>query len=269
MTICFSQKKKILYPLQQALGSITLTAEQRIIFEERYIRVIDTSYNKCAKIFYLFNVNRIIITTGSIIIPALLSIQYKDITSEVRILYWFTWSISICVTISNAVLTMFKFDKKYYMFHATYEQLITEGWQFLALTGHYKSNSNSNFKTHSDQFQNFTERIEKILMLQAETEYIKLQDVNGGNSINSSNSSQPSNSSGIPNLVGMTTPVNDDFIIRLAKVIYPHLPKEESPRVVGGPTDQDDNKVKRDFEFRDAGSKAQTETTREKGSSLS
>ena len=232
-----------MYPLQQALGSITLTAEQRIIFEERYIRVIDTSYNQCTKIFYLFNINRIIITTGSIIIPALLSIQYKDITSDIRILYWFTWSISICVTISNAILTMFKFDKKFYMFHATYEQLMTEGWQFLALTGHYKSNSN--FKTHSDQFQNFTERIEKILMLQAETEYIKLQDVNGGANSNSSNSSQPSNSSGIPNIVGMTTPAHDDVIIRLAKVIHQHLVKEDSPTVVGGPSDQDDSKVKR------------------------
>ena len=256
-----SHKNRVLYPLQQALGSITLTAEQRIIFEERYIRVIDTSYNQCTKIFYLFNVNRIIITTGSILIPALLSIQYKDITSDIRILYWFTWSISICVTISNAVLTMFKFDKKFYMFHATYEQLMTEGWQFLALTGHYKSNSNS--KTHSDQFQNFTERIEKILMLQAQTEYIKLQDINGGtSSSNSSNSSQPSNSSGIPNIVGMTTPANDDFIIRLAKVIYPHLPKEESPRVVGGPSDQNDNKVKRD-------GKTQAESTGETGSSVS
>jgi len=164
------------------------------------------------------------------------------------------------VTISNAVLTMFKFDKKFYMFHATYEQLMTEGWQFLALTGHYKSNLNS--KTHSDQFQNFTERIEKILMLQAQTEYIKLQDVNGGNSTNSSNSSQPSNSSGIPNLVGMTTPANDDFIIRLAKVIYPHLPKEESPRIVGGPSDQDDNKVKKD-------GKTHTESTGETRNSVS
>lgn len=266
MSLCFSHKKRVLYPLQQALGSITLTAEQRIIFEERYIRVIDTSYNQCTKIFYLFNVNRIIITTGSIIIPALLSIQYKDITSDVRILYWFTWSISICVTISNAVLTMFKFDKKFYMFHATYEQLMTEGWQFLALTGHYKSNSN--FKTHSDQFQNFTERIEKILMLQAQTEYIKLQDINGGtNSSNSSNSSQPSNSSGIPNIVGMTTPANDDFIIRLAKVIYPHLPKEESQSVVGGPSDQNDSKAKRETDF--TGAKAQTKSTGETGSSVS
>jgi hypothetical protein len=237
MCLCFSHEKRVLYPLKQALGTITLTAEQRIIFEERYIRVIHTSYYECQNISFLFNLNRIIITIGSIIIPALLSIQYRDLTSDIRVLYWFTWAVSICVTISNAILTLLKFDKKFYLFHATYEQLMSEGWQFLALTGHYKATD----KTHSEQFQKFTETIERILMRQAESQYIKLQDVNGSNSSNSTSI----NSSGIPNLVDIRTPGNDDFIIKLAKVIYPHLPKQESPTSVGGPSDQ--NEIKTGF----------------------
>ena len=57
MCVCFTHEKRVLYPLKQALGTITLTVEQRIIFEERYIRVIHTSYYKCKRISFLFNLN--------------------------------------------------------------------------------------------------------------------------------------------------------------------------------------------------------------------
>ena len=231
--MCIDDTKYILYPLQQAVGSITLTAEQRIIFEERYIRTVHKSYHQCKTISYLFNSNRIIITVGSIIIPALLSISYVTTHYEIQLLYWFTWSVSICVTISNAILTLLKYDKKFYLFHSTYEQLVSEGWQFLSLTGHYKSGS----KTHTEQFPKFAEIIERIMMHQAEAKYIKFQDMNDGAK------SSHSESSGIPNLVNITTPANDDFITALSKVLYQHFPKHESPVSIGGPSDHNENKI--------------------------
>jgi len=214
--------KQTVYQLKQAIGSITLRADQRIIFEEHYINVIEDSYYRCRKIACLFHTNRVIITIGSIIVPALLSIQYNQNASQFSIIiYWCTWLLSLLVTISNGFITLFKFDKKYFLFHATYQQLRSEGWQFIALTGYYHVKD----QTHEQQFNKFMHTVEKILMRHAQEEYIKLQDVN-------SNQASTINSTGVPNLVEISkSPNQDDAIIKLAKILQSQL-------IVGGPPDQ-------------------------------
>jgi hypothetical protein len=128
----------------------------------------------------VYNSNRLTITIGSILVPAILSIQRADYltnSSAAQALFWITWSISLLVTVSNGLLTMFKFDRKYYLFHAAFEQLKTEGWQYLALTGNYKGEPATH--THELQFTGFANTVEKIRMRQTEEEYVKLQDVTG------------------------------------------------------------------------------------------
>lgn len=216
--------KQTIYQFKQALGTVTLRADQRVIFEEHYISVIEESYGKCIRSSYLFHTNRIIVTIGSVIVPALLSIQYNQTTTQFSTsIYWCTWLVSLLVTISNGFLTLFKFDKKFFLFHATYEQLRSEGWQYLALTGSYHTKEPS---THELQFNKFMHSVEKILMRQAQEQFIKLQDVNSGGI-------PPTfNSGGIPNLVETSrSPNQEDFFIKLAKYL-------QSQAIVGGPSDQ-------------------------------
>jgi len=216
--------KKTIYQFKQAAGTITLRADQRVIFEEYYITIIEDSYYRCQKTAFLFHTNRVVITIGSIIVPALLSIQYNQIASQFSTsIYWCTWLLSLLVTISNGFLTLFKFDKKYFLFHATYEQLRSEGWQYLALTGTYNTKDS---QTHEQQFNKFMHTVEKILMRQAQEEFIKLQDVNSGAPTSSTNST------GVPNLVDVSkSPGQDDVIIKIAKLL-------QSQTIVGGPPDQ-------------------------------
>jgi len=215
--------KQTIYQLKQAVATITLRADQRIIFEEHYINTIQESYEKCSRTAYLFHSNRIIVTIGSVIVPALLSIQYNQTTTQFSTsIYWCTWFVSLLVTISNGFLTLFKFDKKYFLFHATYEQLRSEGWQYLALTGSYHKDDT----THEQQFTKFMHTVEKILMRQAQEQFIKLQDVN-------SPPTTTTNSSGIPNLLEVSkSPAQDDLAIKVAKIL-------QSQPTVGGPSDQD------------------------------
>lgn len=240
-------KKRITYPLQQVLASITLSADKRVIFEERYIHLIEDSYDRCRHTACLFHTNRIVITIGSIIVPALLSIHYtQSATSVSELIYWVTWAVSLLVTISNGILTLFKYDKKYFLFHATYEQLRTEGWQYLSLTGHYSGDEpkHPDYKrrnsilqvvtphhpktTHEIQFYKFMYKIEKIVMRQAQEQYIKLQDVN---------SATVKSEDGIPSLVDTKSPSVDDLVIKIAKLLqFDSRPK------IGGPSDQDANK---------------------------
>jgi hypothetical protein len=123
----------------------------------------------------MFHTSRTIITVGSLLVPALLSIQNnssKDINEQV---YWATWFTSLLVTICNGLQSLFKLDKKYYSIHTVMEQMISEGWQYVELTAKY-----SGFYTpkeepnHDNQFIYFCHAIEKIRMRQVEEEYYKM-----------------------------------------------------------------------------------------------
>jgi hypothetical protein len=209
-----------IYPFKQSLASITLNAEQRILIEERYVRLLVISQQRCHKIAYLYHSTRCITTIGSIIVPALLSIQYTNgapFSEFTQSVYWATWFISLLVTVSNGMLTLFKFDKKYYLLYTSYEQLKTEGWQYLALTGRYAGNSHDGTATHDAQFRNFCKTIEKLRMRQMEEEYVRIQEVD------KSHPAPPATQvpqGSIPSLVEMNkTPDKDDILVKIAALL--------------------------------------------------
>jgi hypothetical protein len=138
---------------------------------------------RCYFFAVMFHCTRFIITVGSLIVPALLSIQYSTPgqiagTSEFSYqIYWVTWVISLLVTISNGVLTLFKVEKKYYLLHTNLEHLRSEGWQFIGLSGRYSGFYTPNLvPSHSNQFLFFCHTVEKIKMKQVEEEYFKIND---------------------------------------------------------------------------------------------
>ena len=160
-----------------------LTEYQKNLLKRRYLDTLDEFNVRCSYYSWLFHCSRIIVTVGSLLVPALLSVQYSDSTVintksiEVQV-YWVTWGISLLVTISNGILTLFKIDKKYYFLHTTFEQLKSEGWQYLELTGRYSGilNKHKRRPTHANQFLYFCYAIEKIKMKQVEEEYFKLSE---------------------------------------------------------------------------------------------
>lgn len=210
-----------IYPFEQSLASITLNAEQRTLIEERYVRLLVISQQRCHKIAYLYHTTRCVTTIGSIIVPALLSIQYTNgapFSEFTQSVYWATWFISLLVTVSNGMLTLFKFDKKYYLLHTSYEQLKTEGWQYLALTGRYTGSPHDGTATHDAQFRNFCKTIEKLRMRQMEEEYVKIQDVDKTNSAIIPVGQVVQGS--IPSLVEMNkTPDKDDLLAKIAALL--------------------------------------------------
>jgi hypothetical protein len=70
-------------------------------------------------------------------------------------------------------------DKRYYYLHTCLEQLHSEGWQYIELSGKYSGFNTPNIvPTHANQFIYFTHAVEKIRMRQVEEEYFKLIDMN-------------------------------------------------------------------------------------------
>jgi hypothetical protein len=170
--------------LLRAFDNLRLEPHQQIALAERYISVV-TSFSKRAKrLDFLFHTCRFLVTSGSLMVPALLSIQYirnvwwvDPAMFQIQI-YWATWVISLMVTMSNGIMTLFKFDKAYYFTHTTYELLKSEGWQYIALTGKYATKEDSKEEaTHYNQFRVFYHNAEKIKLRQVEEEYYKFTDL--------------------------------------------------------------------------------------------
>ena len=162
---------------------VSLNALQKIILLERFIPLMNEYEVRSLYFAIFFHTARFIITVGSLIVPALLSIQYSTPgqiagTSEFSYqIYWVTWVISLLVTISNGVLTLFKVEKKYYLLHTNLEHLRSEGWQFIGLSCRYSGFYTPNDKpSHSNQFLFFCHTVEKIKMKQVEEEYFKIND---------------------------------------------------------------------------------------------
>jgi hypothetical protein len=124
-----------------------------------------------------YNAFRFIVTTGSILLPALLSIGQMDPAKLPKhfdsISYWVAWTISLLVTASNGFLQLFSLDKNYLEFAITTEQLKTEGWQFFQLSGKYED-----YETHQQAYKSFNKSIENIKRKQVEKEFSGKGDVN-------------------------------------------------------------------------------------------
>ena len=137
----------------------------------RFLDEVEFYERKRDKTRTYYNVFRFIVTTGSILLPALLSIGQMDPNKLPRnfdqISYWSTWSISLLVTISNGFLQLFSLDKNYFNYSLTVEQLKTEGWQFFGLSGKYEEHEEHNKKSYKD----FCKAIETIKRKQVEQEF--------------------------------------------------------------------------------------------------
>lgn len=184
--MCFIKSKKgtLISRYEIILDKITdLERHQKEIIKNRFFTIIHELEKSCNKVHYYFHMFRWLITSGSLIIPALLSIQNIDeetslIKNHEILIYWITWFLSIIVSGCNAYYTLYKIDKQYYLYHSTYEVIRSEGWQYLQLSGKYSGHflRDNEKPTHSNQFLYFCVEIERIKMRLVSEEYIKGRD---------------------------------------------------------------------------------------------
>tara|TARA_B110001469_G_scaffold127646_3_gene149485 strand:- start:5008 stop:5694 length:687 start_codon:yes stop_codon:yes gene_type:complete len=173
------------------IDELELLEYQKTLLKNRFLDqvVLYDKKAKTAEFFYiLFSV---FITIGSIILPALLSIQQMDYSDndetdeKIQItIYWITWTISIMITICNGLIQLLGLNKQYLSFIRTREKMLSEGWYYFQLTGDYKES------THKISFSEFCEEIEKIKENQVDKELMfmepkKKKEHENTNSINS------------------------------------------------------------------------------------
>lgn len=171
----YKDRSKFLNVMQ----NVDLPPLQKQMIESRYLYILQNFQKRARNYGIMFYIGHIIITVGSLFVPALLSIQNSDksfVYESGRFtvhIYWATFILSLLVTIFNGILTLFKIDRKYYFLNTTLERLRSEGWQYVGLTGRYSGQllKDGRKPTHRNQYMYFAHYIEKIKMRQVEEEY--------------------------------------------------------------------------------------------------
>ena len=153
------------------INSLKLSSDtDKHILKSRFLYEVlnyDSRRNHTKKYYNSF---RFIVTVGSILLPAILSIGQMDPEKLPknfdRFSYWASWTISLTVTACNGFLQLFSLDKNYFEYAITSEQLKTEGWQFFQLSGKYEE-----YEDHKEAYRPFCKSIENIKRKQVEKEF--------------------------------------------------------------------------------------------------
>jgi hypothetical protein len=160
------------------IDTLDLDSEtDRGILKSRFLSEVVEYERRKLKTKKYYDVFRFIVTTGSILLPAILSLGQMDPAKLPKNFdqwtYWASWTISLMVTASNGFLQLFSLDKNYFEYALTTEQLKTEGWQYFQLSGKYEDD-----ESHQEAYKAFSKSIENIKRKQVEKEYSGKGDVN-------------------------------------------------------------------------------------------
>jgi hypothetical protein len=177
--------KRDIDALDEAIQNTTLQNSQKRILQLRVNGLLH-EYGFRTRIYAItFHSLRFTTTVGSLIVPALLSVQYVNgnVTAENATIgiqvYWGVWVLSLFVTICSGLINLMKIDKKYYMLHTCYEHIISEVWQYVQLSGKYSGlYTQGQEATHGNQYIYICNILEKIRMKHIEEEYYKVTEQN-------------------------------------------------------------------------------------------
>ena len=145
------------------------------ILKARYINIVNNLEVSSKRASFWYLAFSYITTVGSIIVPALISVQDKtfdtnstdsDRAQHQNNIYWASWGVSLTVTLSNALLKLLSLDKIHITRKLRSSHLKSEGWLYLELAGDY-----TRFRTHQRAFVYFCNKIEKIKSEQIREEY--------------------------------------------------------------------------------------------------
>lgn len=164
--------------VNKIIDTLKLDSEtDRGILKSRFLSEVVQYEQRKLKTKKYYDIFRFIVTTGSILLPAILSLGQMDPAKMPKnfdqLTYWASWTISLMVTASNGFLQLFSLDKNYFEYALTTEQLKTEGWQYFQLSGKYEDD-----ESHQEAYKSFSKSIENIKRKQVEKEYSGKGDVN-------------------------------------------------------------------------------------------
>lgn len=144
-----------------SMRGLALESWVRLVIVLRFVKMA-YKYRHLRRLWQCVSTSsRFFVTFGSMVVPAMIvaddHINERPITS--RALAYTTLSLSVLVSIVNAMHEMTSATRRFVLLHTTEELLYSEGWAFITLTGKYRR-----FERHDDCWQYFISRCDKIHM---------------------------------------------------------------------------------------------------------
>ena len=153
------------------IDNIKLSKYKRNILKKRYTKLVIFYENYAADINRKYNICRIIISVGSMILPTLQTIQNNETVASIKDeIFWAAIGTSLSVMISNNLISMFSLDRRYIMYAVTAEKLKAVGWKYFELSDMFSN------KTHIENWILFWNEVEKIKKLQVIAEFTDNDD---------------------------------------------------------------------------------------------
>ena len=156
------------YPdiLREELGgfvdSLALSDMQKRFLRGRWLDQVAWMEGKAAQAQGRYYRLRLATVIGAVLIPALVSLQTLDeeFAPAAQVL---SVLVSLVVGVSAAIEQFFDFGGRWQHYRQTVEQLKTEGWSFLQLSGRY-----AEMPSHAEAYAGFADRVEHIIQSDVE-----------------------------------------------------------------------------------------------------
>ena len=123
--------------LWAALSDLELDPTAKRVMRVRIDRIyghLDRNYKQSR--YHYFASKSFVVVVG-IVDPALLSITTHTQSVTYTIIFWCVWGLQLLVGIVTALITLFKWDKRYFVYMLYRTRLEHEVWTYISLTGRY------------------------------------------------------------------------------------------------------------------------------------
>ena len=151
------------YPqiLREELGAyiddLALSDMQKRFLRGRWLDQVAWMEGKAAQAQRRYYRLRLATVVGAVMVPALVSLQTLD-TELGALPEALSVLVSLIVGVSAAIEQFFDFGGRWQHYRRTVEQLKTEGWSFMQLSGRY-----ADAATHAQAYADFADRVEHII----------------------------------------------------------------------------------------------------------
>lgn len=146
---------------RETLLRIDISEHDRTLFVDRFLREICALQTWIKRLGIFRRIGNSYVMVSSVVTPALVSINH--VASDE--LFWSVFATSLSTGIISAFLSLFSVESRELAAIETYNQLVSEGFTFLELSGPYAQHV-----THSDAINTFWERVENTLNTQTDTD---------------------------------------------------------------------------------------------------
>ena len=138
------------------LDGTELSPQAKAVARARVVTFATALRRRVHRLHWLYRAGRSAVTLGALLMPALTGLDSQRAVPEAT--FWLVWLLGLSTGASNAFLSLFGVDRKYFLLKEQLVRLESEAWLFLSLSGRYRAGEG-----HQGQMQAFVEKCELIL----------------------------------------------------------------------------------------------------------